>query len=61
MIVFLDSVHAYGSGTAPGEYMEKLVLPRNGYPLSEQRQMSLIDLHEVRRLLGWEAQYTKRS
>lgn len=61
MIVFLDSAQAYGSGMAPGEYIELVLLPRQGWPKSEQERLSLADRHMLLKLIGWEAQYTKRS
>jgi hypothetical protein len=61
MIDFLAESRAHGSGIAPMEYIELVILPRQGWPRSEQERLSLADRHLLMRLSAYEAQYTKRG
>lgn len=61
MIDFLLESKARGSGIAPIEYVELVLLPGRGWPKSEQDRLSLADRHMLLRLLGWEAEYGNRG
>lgn len=51
---------ATGSGRAPARYIELVLLPRQGWPKSEQDRLSLMERHELMEMLGIEAQYANR-
>lgn len=61
MIDFLVMSAGGVPAPAPGEYIDMVFLPRQGYPYSEVKQLSVLERYQVLKLLEWEAQYTPKK